>query len=740
MLVITGCSRGRKEIDACNQEETVMKKEFKAATAICGAGAVSTGLNILARKIVQDGVIDLIWGDMKMELSLSWHAVIARTVIIWLVLTFLALHFVVGPKELYNFLFRYRFAVGAGFILIGTLLNLNGSSVAAWSAYTGQKGGELDMVFGTFRTVRSDEWAVLTPMTISQAFGDSYSWFSSIIRGTSTDVFVVYALPVRTLWMIFRPFYVGFLFLGTERGLAFFWCARLVCLFLTSFEFFRFLTKDNRKLSLAGAFLTAFSPLVHWWFAVNGLVELLIFGFLFILMLDRFLKTEKFFERILPLILMYISGGAYIMTLYPPWMVPLGYIFLVFTIFVFVKNGKEHPFTIRKFLGMAGALVFLAVSLILIFRKSWDAVELTMGTVYPGMRSSVGGKEAPLVFFRSISNIFYPYINTGLTGAECEYATFYDFFPLGIFLGTFVLIQKKGKDLLIWLLFATQLLLAVFAYKGFPEILAKITLLSHSTSNRSLIAFALINVILLLYSVNELKTSRNLLTAVELSIVVTLLASIFSYRALHENYDWYLTDNMAVVEAVVLFAGCMLMCRFKRKYTGTAACVFIAVLSFASAATVNPIQIGIANLYESDVAKMIYDIVEQDPDGLWIVDSPDYPCINFPMMEGARTVNSTNVYPELERWEMLDPDGKYEEIYNRYAHVNIDLVNGGSETVFTKLGEDNILITMPSDALKQFGVSYVLTDRDLGKLNDPSVQYELVTEVPNRYVYRVKSR
>ena len=59
--------------------------------------------------------------------------------------------------------------------------------------------------------------------------------------------------------------------------------------------------------------------------------------------------------------------------------------------------------------------------------------------------------------------------------------------------------------------------------------------------------------------------------------------------------------------------------------------------------------------------------IEQEKPGIWIVENAGYPLINIPVLAGAPTINSTNVYPNLEHWSQLDPEGSNEEIYNRYA-------------------------------------------------------------------------
>lgn len=81
-----------------------------------------------------------------------------------------------------------------------------------------------ETLIGISRSIRSDEWAVNTPMMISQYFNNAapFPYFSETIRGALTDVFIVYGQPVLNIVEIFRPFHWGYLLLSPAKGLAFF--------------------------------------------------------------------------------------------------------------------------------------------------------------------------------------------------------------------------------------------------------------------------------------------------------------------------------------------------------------------------------------------------------------------------------------------------------------------------------------------------------------------------------------
>ena len=59
-------------------------------------------------------------------------------------------------------------------------------------------GQDDGLLFGVNRAVRSDEWAVNTPMAFAQYYDPqgAYPYFGQVMRGAITDSFIVYGQPV----------------------------------------------------------------------------------------------------------------------------------------------------------------------------------------------------------------------------------------------------------------------------------------------------------------------------------------------------------------------------------------------------------------------------------------------------------------------------------------------------------------------------------------------------------------
>ena len=288
-----------------------------------------------------------------------------------------------------DFIYKYRFIIAILILIIGVLCEISGSSISSWNSIL-QTGitGDVDLLYGTPRSIRSDEWAVFMPMIFSQCL-NGFKYFSEAIRGDLTDVFMIYGLPVMNLMQIFRPFLIGFLFLGISKGLSFFWISRIIVLFLVTFEFGMILSKKDKILSFIAALLVTFSPQVQWWFAVNGTAELFIFGELALVLLYKYMNTEMFKTRLLILFFMIICAGGYILILYPAWQIPLFYVFLMLAIWIIIENRKNCKINKKDIVSIVLAILIFAGCMGYIFTKSLDTIKTITSTVYPGGRISL---------------------------------------------------------------------------------------------------------------------------------------------------------------------------------------------------------------------------------------------------------------------------------------------------------------------------------------------------------------
>ena len=373
----------------------------------------------------------------------------------------LLLHVALPADHIWSFVDWNRFALAAAILLLAVASELNGSSIGVWNRHVPNPRAEPPL-FGVERPIRSDEYAVFTPMTLAQSFAKpAWPYFNDIPRAAPTDMFSVYAQPVRHPLLVFRPFLAGFVLFGFNRGLAFFWAGRWLALLLAMYALFKFLTNGDKPLAGCAALMVVLSPVVQWWGAINALAEILIFGSVFVLCFDRFMTGRSLRERWLPVVGMGYSGIGYAMTLYPAAMVSFAYVFAFLCLWTVMRRANGFRLDKRSALF---AVLTAAVSMgILVWYVglSADAFRTLPETEYPGRRFDCGGGYRK-GFGLSLGSLFFPWTSQVVEdGNPFNRALFLDFFPLGVVLAAFLLFRRKLRDALV------VLLLAVSAVLGF---------------------------------------------------------------------------------------------------------------------------------------------------------------------------------------------------------------------------------------------------------------------------------
>ena len=135
---------------------------------------------------------------------------------------------------------------------------------------------------------------------------------------------------------------------------------------------------------------------------------------------------------------------------------------------------------------------------------------------------------------------------------------------------------------------------------------------------------------------------------------------------------------------------------------------------------VNPVIRTTDVLYTKPLALKLQEIKQEDPDAIWVVNDGGWYINDYAVANGIRTLNSTNIYPNMEMYETILGDKAEEkrEIYNRYAHVNFEITNAESDVEL--LHADNVAIKLNYNDLEKLDIDYILS-----KNNINSEEFEL---------------
>ena len=360
---------------------------------------------------------------------------------------------------------------------------------------------------------------------------------------------------------------------------------------------------------------------------------------------------------------------------------------------------------------------------------SRDMIEITRATEYPGSRFVLGGDLPLTVYLLYGISALVPFSDIDVTGItnRCEAASFFSAAPLGLIVFFVAAIKRKQIDLLMALLFGLSCVFALWEAVGFPEWLARITMMGMSIENRTRIVIDFAQMLILFrgLSLIELNFSRaeKFFIAATISIVGLIIACNFFG-------DWMSAKKIFSMAAFVFVA----IYLFAGRLTNLRVGILIAMMLLIGA-TVNPIAHGVDCIYKIPVGKKISEIVKNDK-SLWLVEDDGIVRNDFPIMFGAPTINSVNVYPVLDRWRKLDPTGKNFSIYNRYAHIIITFSYTPTKFDIERLDVFKIMLN-PADILK-LDVRYILSPHDdLEKFSTAAVKIIKLYEDAGSYIYKV---
>lgn len=640
-------------------------------------------------------------------------------------------------ERINDFLYRYRYAIALIILIVGVSLRVSGSSIGMWGQYIGQSEND-NVLLGVSRAIRSDEYGALTPLAFSQAQSTLfYPYFNDIPRGTLTDMYIVYGQPVWDFTVLFRPQHWGYLLLGLDHGMSYYWVFRFLLLFMAIFELGNIVTNKNKKLSVFIALLVVFSPVTQWWFAVNSVAEILAFGAYGVVCIYKYMRTKSYRVRMFMTVLLAWIIIVYALSFYPAWQVPMAYVYVGMALYFLVSKENRKSIDLKKDGSLLALLVLIVVAgLLVVYQKSSETIQTVLNTAYPGKRVDSGGGLGSWLFDYPLS-MFY-----GFTGvrSEREMDILFDFFPISNLVGLYVM--YKRRDILLSIMNGISVFLFVYITFGFPSFFAKLTLMSYTTPVRVLLSFGIVNLFILARSMDIYTITIN--TVVKKAVLFLGVGAVVcvSVYQKSEYIKWMVSSylsNQGILAIILILCVYLLLvyiciCLFSNKHKNLIAS--ISIMLFGTGLIVNPLRSGIDVIYKNDLVENIKHINTMDS-GKWIVDTVDYPIINAPILAGASTINSTNVYPNLEIWRSLDLTGEYDDIYNRYAHVSVDIVDT-EKTIFELPVADNIVVKLPHKFLKKLDVKYVLTNRDLTIFNTNEYQFELMGTYNGFHIFRIK--
>lgn len=650
-------------------------------------------------------------------------------------------------------LVKYRWIIALIIFILCVAFKLHGSSIGIYDGIFPTHISEADAqkyhILGGPQIIRGDEFVVHTPTYFSQYY-NGFNKYSQQMSMHPTNMVLDYYAPVKDITLLCKPFNWGYILFGNERGLSFYWCGQMIMLFMAAFEMFYILTKKNKLLSFVGMFMVGFSPAMQWWMIPHMPIVFIYAMTLFDLGYYMLTSQSKVKQWILTVVTGFIAAG-FALSIFPSCQIVAGLAVAVLLITCLIRDRKDIGIytelekeeikknTINMIIKIAVA-GFIAIAILIYFLlTSREDFKLLTGTTYPGKRVSLGQYSTISDLFTGLRSLTLSYRESNVLN-NSEVATFIHFTPL--FLCLFPSLARRLRkentedtkmDLLIGKsLFLLLLLEIVFMGIGFTPRLAKITLFSYI--NRMQMGYGFTGVIFNVWSINTIWKHKEYYKKWQL-ILATLLFAFVYEMTITVELRGYLKERYLLVEiiglSVIVF---MAMMRYRKLFAVGMCSVMIIAGAF-----VNPICSGISPITNHPISKVIRETSEKDPEHYWVTADATYITSNFVMANGAKSLSSTNFYPDFDKWKILDPKGKNEDVYNRYANMVVEITD--KRTKMHNISPDAISLRINANDLLKLKVKYIMTSQKVEKIfKKENITYKKLITQDGYTIYEISKK
>lgn len=643
------------------------------------------------------GVIAIRWGKSLRFRSIQF---IIRSEFLLLIYMFLAANCLLPLKMLYGFLYKFRVLVCILLFSFLVVNNINFSSVGMWNKQiqptaNTQNGG---LIYGTPRAIRSDEWLVNVPRMMAGSY-NHYGMYNDVVRAekaeslSATGYFLDYcALAVPDSW--------GYYIFGPERGLSFMWSFRMVFGFLFSFELCLILSERKKVLSFLGAAIIWFSSYNMWWSLQTTMFSATAVTVLFYYMIIADTKARRLIYGIATA----IAAANFAVVFYPAWQVPFAWTVLFLAAWIIFDNRQRiKRYGWKDYAIIVLSLLFAASLVLRFLAVDQNYIHAVMNTVYPGNRFSYGGDSlskgfgylAELLAFR------------GKLVNPSEVGCFYLAFPLGIVMMFQGLVQKKGKDSQLWFLAIPAFFTLLYCFYELPKTFCSLTLMKYSMPARAMDVLQYQCVLAIMGAFGKCKTNKRFLIFIDGALTVPGV-----YPAISTGLEQVPSSRVLILVAGIV--SCIVAMVLITGYYTRITKVMIYIISLgliANGMMVHPIMKGIGSITSKPLYREVRKIVTQDPEAKW-VGMNDQILPEYLISCGARTVNSVNYIPNMELWKKFDPSGEQQFIYNRYAHLIVDISEKDMtniELVYT----DIVRLQVSEKDFSKLNAKYILSRQEL---------------------------
>ncbi len=581
---------------------------------------------------------------------------------------------------------------------------------------------------GVIRTkpqpIRSDEWLVMTQMTVAQ-HENGFPVTNDFI-GTGQDMAIVLDVPYAEWSVFFKPQNLVFFVAPLDFAFAFKWWLLGALLILGVYAFSLSVLRKKTVVAALLGVSVFLSPMVQWWYQSITIMPLAMGFFIAAIIVNLALQNNSHKKKLLLHLAFVYCSAVFAMSMYPPFQIPilLAVVGLYVSLFIYnwtkAKNRSEKLHALKQlgYMALAGSITVAIIGLFISQHR--PAIEAITHTVYPGERTVLPGNYSAFHFtanhlgaFHQSSTSSSHYKELGVSGAnQSEFSNFLiPIIPLIIISLLFIVKNwKREKEIALRnLIVGILAILGIFLLHLFlPAGTAayKLIGLHLVPHNRLLIGVGFASAVLLVLLVAYLSRSRFKLpakyTAMLLAFAVLFYPLLTVIVALRN--PGFITSKPAAIALTGLMVGFLVLLLLRKLRM---ALILLLVLSVFSVAKINPLDHRLDELTSTQFSRFIQKEAGTNPDARWATN--DLSLENYPLANGAKTLSGTYSYPQLSLWKGIDKNNENLPTYNRYAHVFFKFDDSQRKPAFSLTSMDSFQVVLSAcdPFLDKYNVKYL---------------------------------
>jgi len=521
-------------------------------------------------------------------------------------------------------------------------------------------------LWGNPNPIRSDEWLILTPLAISQLNHEPK--FPIINKNMGEDgqnmlVTGMTGVPINHISTLAKPATWGFYFFDLKRALAWHWWFPVFGCLLALWGVFGLIAPNYWRVGfLVSLIFCSSSYVVAWsyWPAYAAFFPSLMLCTFVALMREKENKYLMFWA-----VLLGFSLVGFVLVLYPPWQVSLGYLFLLLGFGITLRDKLYNYITFQKFLAILFAMGISSAVLYLWWLDAAPAIASMMNTVYPGKRYDIaGGALSMPEFLRGFTNLVTLYSVSHQYSNESEIASFYYFFPaLLILFGVSIRKKRIGAveiGLLIFIVFTL-----VFILVGINRQFSILTLWGRVPESRADLAMGLAYILLIGVLLTQNKSLSHTCgiffkSFVAVASIAWALVVVYAITSMPPSIVSLFSPGIsAIIVIFIIISSWWLATGDYKKFL-----VLHLTFLFATVASFNPLYVA--------PNSVLADIEPIKIDSRVLVANSQIPAMLL-LASGQPVTNGIFYYPQSQIWQRLDSNASQVGLYNRYQHLIFSL-------------------------------------------------------------------